>query len=52
VKLLEELGVTTAMPEQGSYMGLSFHAYVGLGHSLSDQEINHLANWLQGVIPP
>ncbi|EIN11067.1 Phospholipase/carboxylesterase [Punctularia strigosozonata HHB-11173 SS5] len=51
VQLLQELGVKSASPGDGGNGGLSFHAYEGLGHSLSAQEIEDLSNWLQRVVP-
>lgn len=36
---------------QGLSLKPQFHAYPGMGHSISEAEINDLSRWLQGLYP-
>lgn len=45
IKTVEEPKAATRTP------GLAFHAYDGLTHSVSEEEVDDLKDWLRKVIP-
>ncbi|KAJ6514568.1 lysophospholipase I [Mycena vulgaris] len=49
--LVTKIGLSAA-PYPGAPVGIDFHAYDALAHSIRNDELSDLASWLKKILPP